>query len=138
MAVASGADAAAAAIAAPRASANVGSSATCTRMVDASRNSSATRLRSGEAPSRYTSPGASGCVPRFAIIVWNAAVASGPVAPVSGWLANTVGGASGSPASGPTTDRVAVASSITSAAPGRPAARMREATAWDSESTATL
>ncbi|CAM3444823.1 hypothetical protein MYCO108962_20715 [Mycobacterium colombiense] len=128
----------AAAIAAPRASAKVGSSATRTRMVDVSRSSSATRCRSGDAPSRYTSCGAPGWALRFAIMVWNAAVASPPDAPASGWEANTVGGASGSPSPAPTIDSVAVASSITSAAPGRPAARIRAATACDSESTATL
>ncbi|CAG6966162.1 hypothetical protein PICSAR141_01230 [Mycobacterium avium subsp. paratuberculosis] len=128
----------AAAIAAPRASAKVGSSATCTRMVDASRSCSATRSRSGEAPTRYTSPGASGWALRFAIIVCSAAVTSPPTAPPSGWRASRVGGACGSPAAGLTIDRVPVASSITSAAPGWPAARISAATACDSESTATL
>ena len=134
IAVASPADnavCAAAAMAAPRASAKAGSSATCTRMVDASRNWSATWASSGEAPTRYTSPGASGRALSWAIIVLNVAVASPPA---SGSLASTVGGASWSSAE-PGTDSVAVASSITSAAPGRPAARIRAVTACDSDST---
>ncbi|ORB40346.1 hypothetical protein BST39_13505 [Mycobacterium paraseoulense] len=125
---------AAATMAAPRASAKAGSSATCTRMVDASRIWSATWASSGEAPTRYTSPGASGLSLSWAIIVLSVAVASPPA---SGSLASMVGGAfSSSPAPG--TDNVAVAPSITRAAPGRPAARIRAASACDSGSTATL
>ncbi len=128
----------AAASAAPRASANVGSSGISTRMVDASRSWSATAVRSDDAPSRKRSPGASGWSPSLAIIVSSMAVASAPEPPASGSLASTVGGASVSPAAGPTTDSVAVPSSTTSTPPARPAARINAETACDSDSTATL
>ncbi|CKO59533.1 Uncharacterised protein [Mycobacterium tuberculosis] len=123
--------AAPAAIAAPRASANVGSSGVCTRIVDAARSWSArTVVCSADLPTRKTSPGARAWSPSRAIRVSTVDVAS---APATGATATIVGGASGSP----TTDKVAVSSPTNSTAEPACAAPTSAVAACASDITAT-